>query len=243
MIVNMTENGWEIIYHRAHALLAAQIAGEWPLDKAPRLYETIAAISHHDDLEQEWQGNFLTKAGAPQDFQLDQNISIKRLTQLIEGARYRSRWVALLTSMHVCFLHQRQATTSEELKNFLKQQSHLQKHWRNTLDISAEEANQAYEFMRWCDRLSLILAQRQIPDSGRALEITSGIDNQRYDPKRLNESKVTVEPWPFSNKTFVINVEAQYLTALEYEDSEALKQALREDAIVQDIQWSFAKSS
>ena len=52
MIVNLQSQGWEVIYHRAHALLAAQIAGYWDVDqKSYRLYETIAAISHHDDLE------------------------------------------------------------------------------------------------------------------------------------------------------------------------------------------------
>jgi hypothetical protein len=65
MIVNLVENGWEIIYHRAHALLAAKIAGQWSRKETPvRLYETIAAISHHDDLEREWEGNHLTEANA-----------------------------------------------------------------------------------------------------------------------------------------------------------------------------------
>jgi len=71
MIVNLQTDGWEIIYHRAHALLAAQIAGYWDICKnSSRLYETIAAISHHDDLEKEWEGNQLTAAGAPLDFTL-----------------------------------------------------------------------------------------------------------------------------------------------------------------------------
>ncbi|MEH2056182.1 MAG: DUF3891 family protein [Nostoc sp.] len=53
MIVNATPYGWKVIYHRAHALLAAQLAGQWKRQDAPaRLYETIAAISHHDDILQ-----------------------------------------------------------------------------------------------------------------------------------------------------------------------------------------------
>lgn len=35
MIVNATRNGWEIIYLRAHALLAAQLAGQWRRANAP----------------------------------------------------------------------------------------------------------------------------------------------------------------------------------------------------------------
>jgi Protein of unknown function (DUF3891) len=56
VIFNQHENGWEVIYHRAHALLAAQIAGNWHKKDLPqRIIETVAAISHHDDLEKEWE--------------------------------------------------------------------------------------------------------------------------------------------------------------------------------------------
>lgn len=77
MIVNATPNGWEVIYHRAHALLAAQLAGRWRCKDAPvRLYETITAISHHDDLEKEWEEDILTEAGAPKDFMLSSNADV-----------------------------------------------------------------------------------------------------------------------------------------------------------------------
>lgn len=42
--------------HRVHTLLAAQLVGQWRRQNAPqRLYETLAAISHHDDLEKKWE--------------------------------------------------------------------------------------------------------------------------------------------------------------------------------------------
>ncbi|MCM1983766.1 DUF3891 family protein [Lyngbya confervoides] len=244
MIVNVTESGWEVIYHRAHALLAAQIASQWPLDRAPRLYETIAAISHHDDLEREWEDEAkITEAGAPQDFTLDQGVSVKQLTHLVEGARYRSRWVALLISMHVCFLHQQQAKSSKDLARFLEKQQDLQQHWRKAMGVTPEEASHAYEFMRWCDRLSLILAQRKIPAAGRSLEITRGFENQRYDLQQIDAPhRVTVQPWPFAASEFVVTVEAQYLSDLKYNSSQALEMALREKAEVRDIQWTFAAS-
>ena len=241
MIVNMNEAGWEIIYHRAHALLAAQIAGQWPKDKTPRVYETIAAISQHDDLEREWQGHHLTEAGAPKDFQLETDVSIDELTQLVEDARYRSRWVAMLTSMHVCFLNEGRVADYPELEGFLEKQRQLQQGWRETLDISQEEANQSYEFMRWCDRLSLILAQRQVPIGGRGLEITSGIEQQRYDIKQNNNGTLTVTPWPFERGRFDLTVEAQYLSTLQYDSYDDLQRALREDAKVKDVTWTFVK--
>jgi len=36
MIVNPTQNGWEVIYQPAHALLAAQIATHWRANQRPK---------------------------------------------------------------------------------------------------------------------------------------------------------------------------------------------------------------
>jgi len=241
MIVNLVENGWEIIYHRAHALLAAQLAGHWNRNDSPvRLYETIAAISHHDDLEKEWEGNELTEAGAPLDFTLDHDSSLEKLKGLIESARYRGRWVTYLTSKHICFLNQTQWGKSPEWDEFLNQQLKNQEQWRKELGIEKDEAERAYQFMRWCDRLSLILAQKKIPDAGRSLEITTGIDGQRYDIRELEDGRVTVEPWPFGEKEFTVNVEACHLAELKYDNNETLVKALQQ-APINVLEWTFVK--
>ncbi len=241
MIVNLVQDGWEVIYHRAHALLAAQIAGHWNRANAPeRLYETLAAISHHDDLEREWEGNELTKAGAPLDFTLSRDDAIEPLQEHINQARYRGRWVTLLTSKHICFLSQDRWGTSPEWDAFLNEQLHNQVQWREALGISKEDAERAYQFMRWCDRLSLILAQKQIPDAGRALEITSGIDGQRYDVRQMSDGKLTVEPWPFEDNQFTVNVEACRLTELKYNTNAELVEALQ-TAPVKVLEWTFAR--
>lgn len=243
MIVNLVQNGWEVIYHRAHALLAAQIGGHWRKSDSPeRLYETLAAISHHDDLEKEWEGNELTEAGAPLDFTLSRSDAIEPLRKHLENARYRGRWVTLLTSKHICFLNQDRWGTSKEWDDFLQEQIEQQEEWRKALGITKDEAERAYQFMRWCDRLSLILAQQKIPDAGRALEITSGIDDQRYDVRELPDGKLTVEPWPFEDDEFTVNVEATCLSELKYDSNEALVKALKSSPI-QVLEWTFAKAS
>jgi hypothetical protein len=241
MITNLLEDGWEVIYHRAHALLAAQIAGHWRKSDSPeRLYETIAAISHHDDLEREWQGEQITEAGAPLDFTLDSESSIEKLKHLLEEARYRGRWVTLLTSKHISFLQQGQKGKSPEWDQFLEEQEQNQKQWTKELGMKPAEVERAYQFMRWCDRLSLILAQRKIPMAGRAIEITSGIDGQRYDLRELEDGKLTVEPWCFEDKEFTVNVEAAHLKELKYSSTEELVKALQ-DAPVKVLEWTFVK--
>jgi hypothetical protein len=244
MIVNLAQNGWDVIYHRAHALLAAQLAGQWRRTAAPvRLYETIAAISHHDDLEKEWKGDHLTESGAPLDFTLSESSleeSLKAVTQHIENSRYRSRWVTLLISMHVCFLNQNNRDRSTDWRDFLDNQVQAQAKWREELGVTQAEAERCYQFMQWCDRLSLILTQRQIPEDSRALEITHGIDQQRYDLRQLENGNLSVEPWPFELDEFTVNVDSAHLSQLRYESDEALIIALKE-APVESLEWTFVK--
>ncbi|MEC4817275.1 MAG: DUF3891 family protein [Scytonema sp. PMC 1069.18] len=239
MIANLDEKGWEVIYHRAHALLAAQIAGHWHPNKRPmRWLETIAAISHHDDLEKEWEGNYLTEAGAPLDFTLYKNTDLKNLQGLTQNARYRGRWVAMLISMHTSFLHQGRRGESPELDNFLDEQLQNQKQWREELNLSKEEVEEAYAFFQWCDRLSLILCNRVLPAGERFLEIATLPDGTRYDVLQYSDGNLTVKPWVFLEEKFTVSIEASYLEQLKFDSSEELSQALQ-TAPIKTLNWTF----
>jgi hypothetical protein len=239
MIVNLQNEGWEIIYHRAHALLAAQLAGHWDRDRSPqRLYETIAAISHHDDLEKEWEGNELTSAGAPLDFMLEQETHLQLYRQHIEASLYRGRWVALLTSMHLSFLSEPQRDEIQGMKEFLDEQQALQTEWCEALGVSPEQAQSAYNFMRWCDRLSLILCQRQIPAAGRKLEVTPGPDGEAYYIFQQDSDCLSLSPWAFEEDVVEVEVEASYLSQLKYSSNQELTLALKE-APRQQLTWKF----
>lgn len=243
MIVNQVPDGWETIYQRSHALLAAQLGGHWKRSHAPlRLYETIAAISHHDDLEKEWKGSHLTEVGAPLDFTLGKESPevSEALKKHLDESRYRGRWVAMLTSMHACYLNQSKKELSEDWRSFLETQSRNQEQWQKDLNITKEEAEFAYGFMQFCDRLSLILVQRQVPEDGRALEINHGMDNQRYDLRCLANGNLTVEPWNFVDDEFTVNVESCHLSELKYESDEALIDALKQ-ATIKVLTWTFSK--
>ncbi|MEH1981561.1 MAG: DUF3891 family protein [Nostoc sp.] len=246
MIVKATTYGWKIIYHRAHALLAAQLAGQWRHQDVPvRLYETLAAISHHDDLEKEWEEDILTEAGAPKDFTLnsdtDADAGVEKLAELAKNALYRGRWVALLISMHISRLNEPNRGKSSKLDKVLDEQLQNQQRWRKELGIKKEEVDAAYVFMQWCDRLSLILCQQELPDDERFLEISKGPNGQRYDIMQHRDNLVTVKPWPFQEEQFTVNVEACDLFQVKFESNTELAQALQK-APINVLEWTFVKS-
>jgi Protein of unknown function (DUF3891) len=241
MIVNLTDDGWEIIYHRAHALLAAQVAGHWQTtDDTAHLVDTIAAIAHHDDLEREWQGNHLTKAGAPFDFTLGEKLKVPPLYEHVENALYRGRWVALLVSMHMSFLNEGRRGELPELDEFLDKQIELQTAWRKSLKVTKADAQKAYDMMQCCDRLSLILCQRQIPDGERWLEIATGPTGERHDLLQLGDKTLTVKPWPFTATEFTLRIDASYLTQIKFDSNRELVTALQH-APIKSIEWTFVK--
>ncbi|NJL44874.1 MAG: DUF3891 family protein [Leptolyngbyaceae cyanobacterium SM2_3_12] len=241
MIVNLRDSGWEIIYHRAHALLAAEVAGYWNFgEKRPHLYQTIAAISHHDDLEKEWEGDELTEAGAPLDFTLAEEMGLENLRQHVQDSLYRGRWVAILTSMHMCFLQRNKAEQNPEVAAFVQEQYQHQAQWREELGLDKDEVEAAYTFMRWCDRLSLILCQRQIPAQGRHLEITNGPDGQTYTIHQLESGHLGVTPWPFTQDYCPLSVDATYLSQLKFDSNEDLRAALK-SAPRQTLTWTLAR--
>jgi hypothetical protein len=242
VIVKATQNGWEVIYHRAHALLAAQLAGQWRRKNAPeRLYETLAAISHHDDLEKEWEEYNLTVAGAPMDFTMIPEISVPQLRKLANNALYRGRWVALLISMHLSKLHEPNRGKLPELDQFLDEQRQNQQRWREELGLDKLKVDAAYAFMQWCDRLSLILCQNELPADERFLEISKGPDEQRYDIMQRGDRLITVKPWPFEDEKFTVNVEACELSQVKFDSNSELNKALQE-APVKVLEWTFVES-
>ncbi len=241
MIVNLVQEGWEIIYQQAHALLAAQIAFNWrEADRPLRWVDTLAAIAQHDDGQRYWAGNTgLTAAGAPANFTM-LPFSLEQAHQVLEEARFQGQWRSLLTSMHLSFLYEELRGQSRSTDNFLDEQIQNQATWRKFLKITKKEAQKAYDLMQWCDRLSLILCRGELPEAERALEISIGPDGNRYDVRQLASGIIQITPWPFESNYFTVNVEASYLSQLQFQSEEELAMALRQAPIHTKL-WELSK--
>jgi len=241
MIVNYQQTGWEVITQRAHGIVAAQVGMHWKTKERPaRWMETLLAIAEHDDAEVELAGeNLLTETGGPLNFKM-KRFDLDHCEQLSMLTITKSRYIALLTSMHIEFLHQKEEKENIELHKFLDQQRQLQDKWRTELGIDKKEAERIYYLLEWCDAFSLLVCQKQLQPEKRGIEISTGPDRVVYQLFQIGEGALTVEPWPFETNTFTINYESREINKLRFETSAEFRKAFI-DAPVKDNNWEITK--
>lgn len=239
MIVNVSPEGWEIIYQRAHGLLAVQLAHHWREDLRPiHWVETLAAITEHDDGQEPLRGHHhLTTAGAPKDFTF-QEFSLPQVNNVSETARYKSRWVALLISRHISFLYDSKKGINKELDNFLNLQNERQKQWLKELNVKKPQVDEAYNLLQWCDRCSLILCKNQIPEDEKILEVYKGPDNKNYFINKRADNTLNINPWPFNADKFEVCVEYRELKKMTFSTDEELAGALDKAPVKLKV-WQF----
>ena len=241
MIVRLIDAGWEIAHQPAHALLAFQLAMNWQPEKRPQHWpETLVALTEHEDGQLPYENrNHLTQAGAPLDFQVLE-YSESQAKTMIEVALQKSRWNALMVSMHATFLYEEKRGQSAELDGFLDQQKENQQSWRRQCGVSKAVATYAYNFLQWCDAFSLILCTNQVPPEGRRLEISVGPDGVHYFVFGRTDGSLCVDPWPYNVPEFTAHLEYNTVSQLMFADDKELYNALHQ-APVQVREWTLKK--
>lgn len=235
MIVNYTEQGWEVITQRAHGIVAAQIGFQWKASERPeRWVETLLAIAEHDDAEIELDGEkLITETGGPLNFAMKQ-FDKQHCERLEMMTATKSRYIALLVSMHICFVYGGFEKDNKEAKEFLDRQRQLQEKWQQDLRVTEAEAKRIYYLVEWCDAISLILCRKQMPPEMRSIEISTGPDNKVYQLQQIGENTVTVSPWPFESKSFELSYESRMIRQLKFTNSEQFRAAFLQAPVTEN---------
>lgn len=224
MIVKSDTRGWQIYFHRAHALLAMKIAMAldntlWPL---PAYWaDGLSSITEHDDGQQEWSGkDHLTEAGAPLDYRNKKTIDLQQAEKAINDAKYKSSFMALMISIHCSDLHKN--FSNKNVNSFLKTQNKFRNEIINHLKLKKTEVNQCYEFLRWCDELSLILCQDDVLTNSRSVEVGKLGKHGSVTIKKEN-GHLILDPWCFKTEDLEINIEKFITSRLEFNSDNDLK--------------------
>lgn len=237
MMVKLTASGWDIIHQPAHALLAFQLGQYWKADSRPLHWpETLIALTEHDDGQEPYEDrNHLSELGAPMHFQ-KQGYSVEQARNMISIALEKSRWNALMVSMHGTFLYEEERGDDPEMNEFLDQQKKNQQSWRRQYGVSKAEAAYAYDFVQWCDAFSLILCRGQVPPKVRRVEISKGPDGEPYYVFQRPDGSLGVDPWPYEMTDFLARIEYCSLGQLVFKNDNELYNAMQE-APVQAHEW------
>ena len=239
MIVTYKEEGWHIVTQRAHGIVAARLAMEWRRkDRPERWTETVLAIAEHDDAEVELDGeNVLTPTGGPINFDMT-TFNLAKCQKLSMLTQTKSRLIALLTSLHMVFLYGKEAVENKEASAFLKEQKRLQEGWVKELGLDKTEYVRLYDLLEWCDACSLLICQEKQQPEKRKMEISVGPDKKMYHLMQVDDTTLTVEPWPFEAKTFTVSFEWRLLKQLQFSSSAQFRKAFGE-AAVQETRWTL----
>lgn len=231
MIVTTSIRGLHIIFQEAHGLLAGKIAIEIATEFRPiNWFETLIAVCEHDDRQLGFQQkNYFSEIGVPLDFTEEkENINdiLKRMQRILNSAEKKSLWIKLLISYHLEFIYSHLKKTSKRIDRFFKNEEMDRRDLLKLFNISDEKARDYYEFLRFCDRLSLILCKEEAPDDDRLLEINTSINGETYFIKKTENNDLTIIPWIFKSSKFELMIEQRILKETQFNSASKFESAL-----------------
>jgi uncharacterized protein DUF3891 len=224
VICNRTSHGWEIIYQRAHALLAAKLLIPLKDHGVSRWFETLNAVAQHDHGWQEWESlSTLNSRGEPRNF-LDTPAqeSVKQGRRAVQRALHQSIWCALLVARHVSCLYR--DSEEECLQQLVAELEECRSQWRKHLQIDLEEEKATYQFLNWADTLSLMLC---LEPNDRLGSVQPHLRGTAYELEGSGPER-TLSPWPYSVDTLTVSTEAYHLKQKTFRSETELSRALRE---------------
>ena len=226
MIVNYSEDGWQIISQRAHGLLAGEICFNWKKEGRPqRWLETIIATTEHDDAFNEFDNDhiLLNENGGPINFKM-RKFEKEKCEILLKQALTKSRYIALLTSRHIRFLYG--TSDDKPARTYANGLKKIEKVWMKEVGIEEKEISSAYAILEWCDAFSLLICQNLVQPENRKIEISSGPDNLCYQLHAPKENVLSVEPWPFEIEQFEIRFESKTVSKLKFRNVDEFRKIL-----------------
>ncbi len=159
--------------------------------------------------------------------------------RLMGMAITKSKYIAVLTGRHICFLYA--SADDKSARNYCNRLEKDEKKWLKELGISPSEIDKTYHLLEWCDAFSLLICQQLIQPESRKIEISTGPDFGSYQFFEQSDHRLVVEPWPFEDDSFEVVYESKTLKQLSYKNTQEFKEVYM-NAKTQFHKYSIAKS-
>lgn len=243
MIVNHSNEGWEIITQTAHAYLAVQVAKQVASHyKSDFEVETLLATLYHETHDTDFNTeSCISNMGTPLDFTESEATTAQTLSKIkkvTEKARLKSSLVFALIAQHFQTIHSEEAK-NPKIKEVFAQFKNETKQILKNYHISTEQFKELSHTVLFADRLSLVLCKNEIPAENREIEINTSLNNATYFLKE-DATQLTVRPWCFTADQFLCRVEYRLLTQASFKDEKDFYKHFQE-APVLIKKWNFRK--
>lgn len=243
MIVTSLKDGWEVIYQRSHAGLAAMLLAGWAQAERPtRWTELLIATAQHDDQEMFWDDStHLTELGKPLHFtEGELGTTLTQAQWVINNAYRQGVWIALMISMHNSHLYQGLRGENPQIVAFLERQAADQAAWRKLLKQSQKDAQAHYALLQWADSLSLILCCHRLPEFERAIDVAPHPNGEMIRVSQRADSTLKLEPWVLEGDRLTVSVEVRRLFQAQFNDEQEFRAAL-DAAEIEFREWTLRR--
>ena len=228
MTVSAITNRWEIIFHKAHALLAMNIGLNlqsrfWPIQKY--WAAGMESIGEHDNDQPKWKDrNNLTASGAPRDYRQHGEVNLEQANAVVRSVKYKSSFIVLMVSAHFQKLYGK--SEEPEVLKFLEGSKKSHEEILLHLRLKKEEVSQCYEFLRFCDDLSLALCQNDCDNAKEPVEIDPISGDEKIKLSKLPNGEFQLEPWVFEKDEIAFHIDYFTTNTNSYSKDEELKNDL-----------------
>lgn len=230
MICRPTEQGWDIITQRHHALLAAKLLAEWKPEYRPQpWHELLNACSQHDHgwVEKETDA-LVDDQGRPVDFlHMPVEAAIAISQRSLRNAELISVWCAVLVAQHIEYLSSfKDDSKTQALKTEIQEKRVA---WMSQLELSCDHLDRLYDLLKWADVLSLIVCCEP-SDFTRSLELKA--QGHTFSALSSGSDSWRLDPWPYRVDRLCLEYEVHSLPQARFSDNEALRRALSQASVV-----------
>jgi hypothetical protein len=222
MIVIPRSKSFEIVFQRAHALLAAKLLQLWRGRNDLDWVELFNATSQHDHGWVETDCKSLLKDGAPVHFlEVGKSDALEVSEKAIRHAYLQSTRCGVLVSRHVEHLHSSDPET--ETVQTVGSWRRRRQGWMEEHGIESVWVERHYELLLWADTLSLLLTCRPSTFT-ESLELVA--QGESFELSESSEQEFSLSPWPFQVDRLEVEYEKIKVPRRTYQSSQELRREL-----------------
>lgn len=195
----------------------------WPIKKF--WAAGMESIGEHDNDQPKWhERDNLSVSGAPLDYRQREKVDLNQARAVATSAKYKSSFIVLMVSVHFQKLYGE--SKELEVQKFLEELTETCEEIMINIDLNKEEVAQCYEFLRFCDDLSLALCQNDFEIHKDPTQIDSIVGDGKIILNKLPTGEFQLHPWIFDDDKEVFYCEYFQTNTDFYNEDQELRSDL-----------------